>query len=331
MLTALGLGPAEEEIYRLLIARPNCGAEELADRTGHARPDVDRILATLVNSGLASARATTSTADARTLFTAAPPAVALGPMLRQRRDDLRAAEIDVLALVEQHRTTGNDCASDGVIEVITDIDAVRQRFAQIQDSARHEVRSMMVANLSVVPHRQNQAGYDGLGRGVGYRVILQREALSTPGMVAEVIAATAQGQHIRIADTVPVKMVIVDRDLAMVPLHSNQNTAAASILVHASGLLDMLVAFFESSWERAYPMPPSMIGDDPGTSRPSELDELDARVLALVLAGLTDLAVARQLGLSRRTVQRRIGQLMAKAGATTRVQLGWQAARKAWI
>ncbi|MEY9964228.1 DNA-binding CsgD family transcriptional regulator/sugar-specific transcriptional regulator TrmB [Streptacidiphilus sp. MAP12-16] len=330
MLTALGLGTAEEEIYRLLIARPNSGADELAALTDLAPAVVDRILTSLVGSGLAAARETATAAGCTTVFTAAPPAVALGSMLRQRRDDLRAAEIDLLALVEQHRATGNDYASDGVIEVITDVDAVRRRFAQIQDSARSEVRSMMVANLSVVPHRQNQAGYDGLRRGVVYRVILQREALLAPGMVGEVIAGIAQGQQVRIADLVPVKMVIVDRDLAMVPLHSNQNTAAASILVHASGLLDMLVAFFEMSWERAYPMSANTVGDDAGAHRPGEIDELDARVLALVLAGLTDQAAARQLGLSRRTVQRRIGQLMARAGVTTRVQLGWHAARKGW-
>nr|WP_238427092.1 helix-turn-helix domain-containing protein [Streptomyces adustus] len=57
---------------------------------------------------------------------------------------------------------------------------------------------------------------------------------------------------------------------------------------------------------------------------------MDARVLALVLAGLTDQAAAGQLGVSRRTVQRRIGELMLKAGAESRIQLGWIAARRGW-
>jgi len=39
---------------------------------------------------------------------------------------------------------------------------------------------------------------------------------------------------------------------------------------------------------------------------------------------------AGRLGLSLRTVQRRIHQLMARAGVGTRVQLGWHAARKGW-
>lgn len=39
---------------------------------------------------------------------------------------------------------------------------------------------------------------------------------------------------------------------------------------------------------------------------------------------------AGRLGFSRRTVQRRIGELMLKAGAGSRIQLGWIAARRGW-
>ena len=45
---------------------------------------------------------------------------------------------------------------------------------------------------------------------------------------------------------------------------------------------------------------------------------------------MTDQAVAGQLGTSRRTVQRRIRELMVKAGAGTRIELSWYAARKGW-
>ncbi|MFI6539242.1 helix-turn-helix transcriptional regulator [Nonomuraea sp. NPDC050547] len=47
-------------------------------------------------------------------------------------------------------------------------------------------------------------------------------------------------------------------------------------------------------------------------------------------AKLTDEAVAGRLGLSLRTLQRRIRQLMDLAGVRTRVQLGWQAAQRGW-
>ncbi|WP_374099643.1 helix-turn-helix domain-containing protein [Streptomyces sp. I4(2020)] len=57
----------------------------------------------------------------------------------------------------------------------------------------------------------------------------------------------------------------------------------------------------------------------------------DRRLLALLVAGVADKAVATRMGLSRRTVQRRIQRLMELAGATTRMQLAWQAARRGWL
>ncbi|WP_220447187.1 S8 family serine peptidase [Nonomuraea deserti] len=50
----------------------------------------------------------------------------------------------------------------------------------------------------------------------------------------------------------------------------------------------------------------------------------------MAVAGLTDEAVAGQLDLSLRTLQRRLRALMDLAGVRTRVQLGWHAARHGW-
>ena len=331
MFAALGLGTAGEEIYRLLALRVSASVGELAADTDRTPAEVHALLSALATAGLVIPDDGTVPASAETsaVFTAAPPDIALGAALRQRRDDLHAAEVELLTLAEQHRNVARDRAS-GVVEVITDVDAVRHRFTQIQNMARYEVRSMMVPNLTVVPHRENEAGEAGLRRGVLYRAILQRDSLAEPGIVGEVLASLTGGQHIRMTDRVPVKLVIVDSTAAMVPLFSDRNTAAASILVHRSGLLDALIALFETAWEHAYPLSVNTVADGFDESRPGEIDELDARILALILAGLTEQAAAGQLGISRRTVQRRIHDLMVKAGVDTRIQLGWHASRRGW-
>jgi hypothetical protein len=53
--------------------------------------------------------------------------------------------------------------------------------------------------------------------------------------------------------------------------------------------------------------------------------EASVRPLPL-LSGFTDEAIARQLGTSHRTVQRRVAALMADLGAQTRFQVGVRAA-----
>ncbi|WP_392972291.1 helix-turn-helix domain-containing protein [Streptomyces sp. LN245] len=323
MLAALGLGPAEEEIYRLLVARGRAAVHELAADGGRPESEVREVLTDLAGRGLVVRLASEGTV---TRYLAAPPAVALGGELRRRRDELSAAEHAVLTLAEQHRTG----AEGGAVEVISDIDAVRHRFRQLQESARQQVRAMMVPEQTVVSRSDNVAEGAGVRRGVLYRTILHREALTEPGALAQALGALEAGQQVRVADAVPVKLMIADHELAMLPLFSGRNTAAASVLVHVGGLLDALVAYFELAWEQAYPLSPHTTGDGVAEQRADAIDAFDARMLALVLAGLTDQAVGARLGVSRRTVQRRIGELMTRAGVESRIQLGWHAARRGW-
>ena len=264
------------------------------------------------------------------VFNAAPPAVALGALLREQRDALYSAELDLAELADAHRGTTAASSQSDVVEVLTDIDAVRHRFDQVQRGAQREVRSMMVPNLRVVPYDENEAGYDSMRRGVRYRAILDRAALDEPGIVAAILRDLARGEQIRVADHVPVKMLLADDTLALLPLTADRNTAPESVLVHAGGLLSALSAYFEIAWERAYAIFPNRAGDDLVEMRPGDIDEVDGQILALLLAGMTDQALAGQLGLSLRTVQRRIRVLMDKAGVDTRIQLGWHAGRSGW-
>ncbi|MFJ8085230.1 LuxR C-terminal-related transcriptional regulator [Streptomyces sp. NPDC096205] len=52
------------------------------------------------------------------------------------------------------------------------------------------------------------------------------------------------------------------------------------------------------------------------------LEEKDRRILELLFQGFGDASVGRQLGISHRTVQRRVGRLMTLLGVTGRVALG---------
>ena len=98
--------------------------------------------------------------------------------------------------------------------------------------------------------------------------------------------------------------------------------------VRKSGLLDALEALFEAEWSRGAEIVVS--AGEIGEIAPDAIDDVDAQLLSLLLAGLNDKAVAYQLGTSLRTVQRRVSHLMDLARVETRMQLGWQAARLGW-
>ena len=126
----------------------------------------------------------------------------------------------------------------------------------------------------------------------------------------------------------PTKLVVADRAQALVPLTSPA-TEPAALVVHASGLLELLSELFESVWRDALPLRlgASGVGEEPADGP----DGTDLDVLSLLLAGMTDASVAKQLDLGLRTVQRRVKRLMGLSGVTTRLQLGWHAYERGWV
>nr|WP_279672204.1 helix-turn-helix transcriptional regulator [Flexivirga meconopsidis] len=61
------------------------------------------------------------------------------------------------------------------------------------------------------------------------------------------------------------------------------------------------------------------------------LDSRDRRILRLMANGVSDAAISRQIGISSRTVERRVRVIMDRVNATTRFQAGVLAARQGLI
>lgn len=320
-LGALGLSARAEEVYRALVRREASNPDELARLLGLPAREIIDALADVVEQGLA--------APMGHRYVAAPPPVALGALLRQRRDELRQAENELVLLAEEHRNASSERSVGDLVEVVTGRDAVAHRFAQVQRAARQGVRAFVLPNPMVVAHTENPDEEQAINRGVRYRVVAARAVLDTPGMLTDVAMSIGAGEEIRIAASLPLRMVIADDELGMVPL-TEAGAAPGAVLVHRSALLQALIALFEAVWSGAYRLrvlPGDRIEEVPPTAG---LDVLDTRILTLMLAGLTDQSVALQLGLSLRTVQRRIRYLMDLARVGTRIQLGWHAARHGW-
>ena len=325
MLEELGIAPDVELVYRALLARPNTTAAALAELLERPAPDVRRALTVLIDAGLAI------TSDDQT-FIAAPPAVALGAIITERRDGLRLAEQALATLAEEHRAAVAGQTISDLIEVVTGVDALRHRYRQVQQAATTELRMFVTAPFVAVPPGENTAEPAAADRGVVIRAVLENAVLTEPGSTEEVVDSLRRGLELRVVDELPMKLVIADADLALVPLAVAPGGEPGAVLLQRSGLLAALDALFESTWHRAYPLELSKLegGNLAGDVEPDGPTPLDRQILSLMLAGLTDQAVATQLDLSLRTVQRRLRRLQDLAGVNSRMQLGWYAARQDW-
>ncbi|MEU9387395.1 helix-turn-helix transcriptional regulator [Streptomyces sp. NPDC048279] len=231
-------------------------------------------------------------------------------------------------LAEEYRAAAAEPAVHDLVEVVTGAPAVAQRFLQLQLGAADEVCALVTGNPTVVSGVENEAEEQAAGRGVRYRVVVERAVLDLPYGITELTAALGRDEQVRVVDRVPTRLVVADRALAMVPLTSRTSEPAA-VVVHASGLLELLSELFESVWRTALPLRLGASGvteDGPDAPDPTDLE-----VLSLLLAGLTDASVAKQLDLGLRTVQRRVKRLMELAGVTTRLQLGWHSYERGWV
>ena len=92
------------------------------------------------------------------------------------------------------------------------------------------------------------------------------------------------------------------------------------------GRVSALTCWFDSLWDRALPVP-GLEADSVGGVRADERRML----LDQLAAGAKDEQIARLLGISLRTVRRRIAELLDEVGAASRFQAGAEAVRRGWI
>ncbi|MFD7746844.1 helix-turn-helix domain-containing protein [Streptomyces sp. NPDC059698] len=323
MLGALGLDERQEAAYRALVATGAAELADLAHRLALPEADAERVLRRLERQGLA---AQSSARPGR--WVAAPPGVALGALLIQQRHELEQAELASALLAEEYRAEASQPAVHDLVEVVTGASAVSQRFHQLQLGAASEVCALVTGTPAVVTGMENESEERAASRGVSYRVVVEREVLSTPYGIMEVSAALSRDEQCRVVGRVPTKLVVADGSLAMVPL-TGRGAEPAALVVHASGLLESLMGLFESVWRDAMPL---RLGEGGGVREDGAgPDPTDLEILSLLLAGLTDASVAKQLDLGLRTVQRRVKGLMELTGVSTRLQLGWHAYERGWV
>ena len=322
MLSVLGLNELQERVYRQLVTLPSATGEELALNLGEGRPEISLTLDSLEALGLVA-----RSVAANDQFIASPPELALGSLIVEQQQDIRRAELELHALTEQFHQAASRRGDVDVIDVVRGPQAVAQHFAQLQRGAKRDVWAMVKPDVTVVESSQNVDEASALERGVNYRVIIESQAFNKPGFAAQVALTAASGEEIRVTETLPLRMLVADQDLALLPLHSEATGGAeiGALLIRPSGLLDAMCALFELSWQRAQPTYLRA-----GEAENQELDEVDQHLLVLLRAGITDKAIAGQLGMSLRTVQRRLQLLMARAEVNTRFQLGVAAARRGW-
>lgn len=318
MLDAIGLDDDHVSLYRTLLAAPSAAVGELARDAALDESAVRRLIDDLEGAGLVARQG-----SAPDRVVASPPSLALRPLLLESERRLAAAHEALVHFSELYRHGAEQRAAPDVVDVVVGPDAVRQRLAQLQASALQRVDVFVLSEVALMASHDNVEEGRALERGVRYRVIIESEVAQRPGFIDDARATMAAGEEIRVLPTLPTRLFLVDDAIALLPMYSHgPDRVSGALLVHPSGLLDLVVAVFGEYWSTAR----TLLGSDE-----SGVSQADRDLLSLLVLGMTDAAAATQLGISVRTVQRRVAELGERAGVLSRFQLGAEAVRRGWV
>ena len=317
MLAALGLSEREDVVYRYLVSSVPATAEEVRERTGLRIAHARIALARLERMGFVH-----RSEGEPGRFAAAPPGT-VDAVITRKLADLRQAQEVLGKLAARYRASYLEADGAGVFEVIRGADPLRARTQEMVTSARTEALNMVKPPVVAVRATEHVEPAEAV-RG---RIIFDKEALADARTLDAIRSRPGTHYEVRVHTMVPVKLLAIDRTMALVPLTQRGSGVPVGVMITASAVLDSFLSLFDYVWETAV----GFHVRDAGHIIQSPLRQSDRQLLSLLLAGLTDQAIAAHFKVSVRTVERKVRALMDAAHVRTRMQLAWEASRQQWL
>lgn len=327
VLEAFGVSPVAEMVYLAMLEHPADGVSALAAQVGVSETAVKESLDELAMISLLK-----PSAEDPSVLRPVAPEIGLEALLARQQAELlhRQAQLEEsragLAVVIAEQASRRPAGPKTDAEEFLGIDAIRDQLEQLAHKTQYEVLTFAPGGAQSAQALQASKPLDEqlLGRAVNIRTIYLDSVRNDPPTVSYARWLTALGGQVRTVPVLPLRLIVVDRSVAVVPLDPNV-TRAGITLLRSPGAVTAMHALFEQVWENATPL---------GVAQPrvrQNLTRQDAALLRLLSQGDTDEVVARKLGVSVRTVRRMASELMAELGARSRFQAGVRASERGWL
>jgi DNA-binding CsgD family transcriptional regulator len=315
----------EVELYRALLTQPGSTLSQIAVNLGRAADDLDKSAASLGGMGLLRA-------DGDDSFIAVSPMLAEATVLGAedlelgaRRASVEARRNAIRGLVPDWNESLSSTVQEVAVDVLSDQTAIANVLMHYADRCQNELLSVAPGRLPMtrIDGRTRIANLYSLRRGIKTRALYQHTALRDRASRSYLNELADNGAKIRFASSVPGRSLVVDRDVALLPIPTADVGRHGLAVVREPNVIAWVVATFEQLWAEASPLEDVIHHQRDET----ELDHTRAAILRLMAEGEKDEAISRRLSISVRTCRRHIADYMAQVGATSRFQAGVIAAR----
>lgn len=328
MLEVLGIDERTESVYRLMLRQHDWGAAEIAAELQHSECEVRESL-----DRLAQLRLLRSSLQDPGSVRAVSPEVGLRHLLQEResmllrqQQQLAEGQVAVMRMVEEY--AGGSHRERHDVEYLLGIDSIQGRLEELAHRCERECLSFMPggAQSAASLEASKPLDQDLMDRGVRVLTLYMDSVRNDQVTLNYAQWLNERGGEVRTSPTLPIRMVMFDREVALLPVDP-ENTKKGAALLRGPGVITALAALFEQIWDSASPF---------GTDRDREKNEAgltpqEAELLRLLFQGNTDEIAARKLGIGLRTVRRTMSDLMSRLEARSRFEAGARAAQRGWL
>src|SRR5262245_16395161 len=224
-------------------------------------------------------------------------------------------------IVEQFMPIGPAPSRPIDFQVITRSVKVAGFLERMAGEARTELLSMHPGPLPPEQRLVDGLPRDGqlAERGLRLQAIFPRRLTAVAAVDKYLKELSDFGYEVRVAPSVPIRLVVCDAQRAIVSLEPTTGRTGA-IVIDGELFVRSLVRVFTHCWQASSPY-----GSVAGDQAPTSLTEQEMAVLGQLATGTQNAKIARDIGVSVRTVSRVANELMHRLGATSRFQAGIRA------
>jgi hypothetical protein len=237
---------------------------------------------------------------------------------------LQASQIrrDLMGLAPVYSEATSSRLQEQRLETIVGLAQVRDLITELSEACRSEVLTSQPggARSEEVLTESLDRTERLLGRGVRMRTLYQHTAQFSGATIAYVERISGLGAEVRtLADGFP-RLIVFDRKLALI---DSREEGDCALLVRSPCVVDFMVRTFNWAWVAAEPFPVEYRQERVRAVS----DEIKRTIVQFLVTGEDDKVIARRLGLSLRSVQRHIAEIMQHLGAANRMHAGYLVSR----
>lgn len=206
----------------------------------------------------------------------------------------------------------------GGTERLMTLDAVRTAISELSAHTQHEILTSQPGGPRPEEQLREALGrtQDALSRGVSMRTLYQRSAQFSQVTVDYVRYVTRLGARIRTLDDAFMRLIVFDRKTAVISLRAQEHGA---LVIHNPDIVEFVVQAYERAWAMGQPFPTRYERNQVISAS----ETMKQSIIRLLVEGLEVAVIAKRLGVSPRTCQRHITEIMDRLGARNRLQAGY--------